>query len=380
MLTFAKQPYLQWPTQETMTVVWETSEPASSEVNVWDTARVHSGLDGRFRTLDDSARKITGHTPPDRIHRVTLTGLRPETTHHYRVRSVTATGETVESAVYPLKTAVNDDTPFSFGVTSEMGGSGTDAYNREVFEQMRMRRPDFLLLVGDAVNRGTHYDDWARYLFVPAEALLTHTPFYLVPGNHEENAEWFYRYVAYPDPKNYYAFRYGNTHFIGLDSTAIVVYDKSGPRLIERDGGFRPGAPQYEFLVNELASSTATWKIVFFHYPPYISADYQVDEMRALCPIMEAYGVDIVFNSHTIVYERSHPIRGDRLDLKNGITYVVAGGAGMRPQWFHHKKAWHTAFSLGTPHFLHVSVAGTRLELHAIDYEGRLFDMMVREK
>lgn len=380
MLSLAKLPYLQWPTKNAMTVMWETSEEASATVTVWDAERLHSGLDGRFQTVDASNRTFNSTEPPGPIHRINLTGLEPETTYHYQVRSTTPGGESVESEVYPLKTAVNDGTPFSFGVTSEMGGSGTDDYNREVFCQMRARRPDFALIVGDAVSRGKRYHDWQRYLFGPAQDLLTNTPFYLVPGNHEENASWFYQYVAFPEPKNYYAFDYGNTHFIGLDSTAIVTYDGPNPRLIDRDGGFRPGAPQYEFLVSELKRSTATWKIVFFHYPPYVSADFQVDEMRALCPVMEAYGVDLVLNSHTIVYERSHPIRDNRLDLKSGITYIVAGGAGMVPQWFHHKKAWHTAFSLGVPHFLHVSIAGTRLELQAIDYEGRLFDTLVREK
>ena len=80
----------------------------------------------------------------------------------------------------------------------------------------------------------------------------------------------------------------------------------------------------------------------------------------------------MVFNSHTIVYERSHPIRNNRLDMENGITYVVAGGAGAMQQCFHHTPAWHTAHAIGRPHFVQVSIAGTRLELQAIDNEGNL--------
>jgi 3',5'-cyclic AMP phosphodiesterase CpdA len=234
------------------------------------------------------------------------------------------------------------------------------------------------MVVGDAVCHGTRYEDWNRFFFHPAKDVLATTPFYLVPGNHEENAHWFYDLVAYPDPKNYYAFEYGNTQFIGLDSTAIVEYTEGKPRLIE--DSFVPGAPQYDLLVRTLEASNATWKIVFFHYPPYVSADYQVDEMRVLCPVMEKYGVDVVFNSHTIVYERSHPVRNNALDLKTGITYVVAGGAGARQQWFHHKRAWHTAHAIASPHFVQVSIAGNRIELQAIDYQGHLFDMAIIEK
>jgi len=46
------------------------------------------------------------------------------------------------------------------------------------------------------------------------------------------------------------------------------------------------------------------------------------------------------------------------------------------PQWFHHKPAWHTAFSLAVPHFVQVSIAGRSLELRAVDDEGRLFDLL----
>ena len=58
------------------------------------------------------------------------------------------------------------------------------------------------------------------------------------------------------------------------------------------------------------------------------------------------------------------------------MIYLVVGGAGACPQWFHHKRAWHTAQALAAPHFVQVVLAGTELELHAIDEEGRLFDTL----
>ena len=102
--------------------------------------------------------------------------------------------------------------------------------------------------------------------------------------------------------------------------------------------------------------------------------------MRALCPLFEAQGVDLVFNSHTIVYERSHPLREGRLDPEEGIVYIVAGGAGAKPDWFHPHRAWHTAQALAVPHFVQVIVAGTSLEVRAFDVEGRLFDTLTLSK
>ena len=39
-----------------------------------------------------------------------------------------------------------------------------------------------------------------------------------------------------------------------------------------------PGSPQHEFLVDDLKTAArATWKLVFFHYPPYVSGAFQVE-------------------------------------------------------------------------------------------------------
>ncbi|MBT4501706.1 MAG: metallophosphoesterase family protein [Gemmatimonadetes bacterium] len=372
MLSILKGPYLQWPTRNSITVMWETSEASTSTVTYRATRKVHSGLNGGFETLEETEKVVEDSTPCC-IHSVTLIGLESDSTYHYRVHSDNSQGDRVESAEHPLKTAVGVDRPFSFAVTSETGGYGDDEINRRVFGQIRRFRPEFLLVVGDAVRNGSQYEDWERWFFDPGRELFADTPFFLCPGNHEENASWFYEFVGYPEPKNFYSFDYGNVHFVALDSTRFVEYGKSGP--IPREE-FEPGSAQHDFLVDDLQGCKATWKIVFFHYPPYVSGDYQVEEMRALCPVLEEHGVDLVLNSHTIVYERSHPLRDGRLDAKDGIVYVVAGGAGAAPNWFHHKWAWHTAQALAVPHFVQVVIAGDTLELRAMDDEGRLFDTM----
>ena len=376
MPSIVKGPYLQWPTRDAITIMWETSSTASSAVSYWETEKQHSGLSGRFKTLA-SSEKIVEDGAKKCIHAMRLTGLEPETIYHYKVRSVDSRGKEVESAEYPLKTAVEPETPFSFAVTSETGGYGDDQINRRLFAQIGRWRPDFLLLVGDVVSHGLNYEDWGQWFFAPARELLYHTPFYLCLGNHEENAPFFYELVRFPKPRNYYSFDYGNVHFTALDSTALVDYKEGRPVSTE---ALRPGSPQWEFLVADLRQSQAQWKIVFFHYPPYVAGDFQVEEMRALCPVLEEHGVDRVFNSHTIVYERSHPLRNDRLDPDSGIIYIVAGGAGAKPDWLHHKRAWHTAQAVAVPHFLQVVAAGRRLEVHAFDVAGQLFDTFVLDK
>lgn len=141
-------------------------------------------------------------------------------------------------------------------------------------------------------------------------------------------------------------------------------------------GVMSPGNAQYDFLERELSTSNDRWKVVYFHYPPYVSGGYQVEDLRQLSPVFERYGVDLVINSHTIVYERSHPLTKGTVDYDNGIVYIVAGGAGAMPDWLLPKREWHTSQSLAVPHFLQVVVTMDRLEVRAIDDEGRLFDTM----
>jgi len=362
-----------------MTIMWETTCAASSKITYCETKRVHCGLNGRLETVEDSAKTVENDDPAE-IHAVTLNGLEADTTYQYRAASTDREGNVAESDEYPLKTAVRDDEPFSFAVTSETGGYSDAEVNTRVFGQVSRYRPEFLLIVGDSVARGQVYEEWEKTLFGPGRELLTNTPFYLCLGNHEECSPWFYKFVAYPEPKNYYSFDYGNAHFVALDCTSPLDYKEGVIVPTEPGQGFMPGSPQYEFLVDDLKATRATWKFVFFHYPPYVSGDYQVDEMRVLCPVLEEHGVDVVFNSHTIVYERSHPLRNGKVDFQSGVVYVVAGGAGARPQWFHHKRAWHTSQALAVPHFVQVVIAEDVLVLNAIDEVGRLFDTVTLTK
>ena len=57
-------------------------------------------------------------------------------------------------------------------------------------------------------------------------------------------------------------------------------------------------------------------------------------------PLFEKYGVDILFNSHAIVYEGSHHIKAGKLD-RNGVRYILTGGYGAFVHWF-----WDKVYSV----------------------------------
>ena len=111
-----------------------------------------------------------------------------------------------------------------------------------------------------------------------------------------------------------------------------------------------------------------------------MATDYQVDSMRSILPVLDEHNVNYVLTSHTIVYERSYPVRNGKINFDKGITYLEVGGAGEHHNWFNPKRSWHTAHALAVPHFVHFTVAGNRLEMKAIDFEGRVFDTIARRK
>lgn len=370
MLSIIKGPYLQMPTYDGITVLWETSMEALSHVYIYPVEL----LNNHFRSPVTIERPVRFYeSSPSRIHKIKVTGLERGTAYHYKI--VSAYGRhIVESPVNTFVTAVEPGTPFSFAVTAETGGYGDVELSSRVFSRIRKYRPDFLLLTGDLVHDGHKYEDWSKYFFTPASETLVNTPYYSCIGNNEHETEWFYKFNCFPEPQNYYSFEYGDVHFTCLDSSSMVDVDNQNTEKIQ------PGHEQYDFLVNDLQNVKEKWKVVFFHYPPYISADFEIPAMRALCPIFEKYGVHIVFNSHTIVYERSHPITNGRLDEEGGVNYIVCGGAGAYPEWFRPKREWHTAQALAVPHFVQAVVTPKTFRLAAIDDQGRQFDQLCLKK
>ncbi len=137
-----------------------------------------------------------------------------------------------------------------------------------------------------------------------------------------------------------------------------------GDVLIVVLGSTRPeSAEQIAFLDRTLASSTATWKIVAFHNPPYSAGSHGSDlaTREAFEGMFIEHGVDLVLSGHDHDYQRSVPI--------NGVTYVVSGGAArLRATG----QAEFTAFSASALHFVTLDVWSDRLVVTAFSRAGIL--------
>ena len=389
-----KGPYLQDAKQDSITIRWETDRPSAGEVIVYRTVFAHVPPHYGDPSLEKEI--VTGEplrffTSTGTFHSVTVTGLTAGCDYCYEA-ICTAGDDRITSGRQPFRTAPEKDSAISFVVTAENGGCGGHLlpYMDPIIELIRREHPDYLLSVGDITANGLEESSWKCCLFDPFRTLLTTTPFYPCVGNHEVDSSVvrpeeigfrysnYLKYFAFP---RFYSFDYGCAHFCVLDSPTMMqdIRFSDTDHYIPVPVDDFEHSEQYLFAQRDLAASQAKWKFVVFHFPAYTSSIFGHPDMQVFCPLFEKYGVDIVFNSHAIVYERSHPIRENTV-AKNGVRYILPGGYNDVSQWFRDKQNGFAAKIAGRPGYVHVSLTPYTLELQAIDYEGKLFDMLTLNK
>jgi acid phosphatase type 7 len=356
---FVINPYLQYPTQTSITVMWETAVPGDSVVEF--------GLSSTTLKKVEQAEEVA-------IHEVKLSGLESETKYVYRVSSTAPDGTTVTSPLYQFMTAVKPESAFSFAVIGDT--QKNPKMTAKVAKVMYDRRPHFVVHCGDVVDNGPDKAEWVHELFGPCADLFARAAVFPTIGNHEKNHAWYYRYFSLPDPEYRYRFRYGNADFFVVDSNKTL----------------KPESEQYKWLDRELADSTATWKFVYHHHPAWSSdADDYGDttkgptrlgdlNSRSLVTLYEKHRVDVVFNGHVHLYERTWPIRMGKVDRKNGIVYVTSGGGGGKLEEAGPIPTWFKAQLRVDFHCCYINVQGSHLEFQAFDHNGQLFDSFEREK
>lgn len=209
---------------------------------------------------------------------------------------------------------------------------------------------DVLLLLGDNVYPAGDPDQLPATVFDPFAPLFDQgTELLAILGNHDApNGDA--QVAALGMPGRWWSVELGDLLIVGLDSN-------------------EPDDPeQLAFLEGTLRSSTATWKIVAVHHPPY-SAGYQGSNKavrHAFSPLFERYGVQLVLSGHEHDYERSKPI--------NGVTYVVTGAAaGTRRTG----KADFTEVSFSWHSYVELGLYPDRLIGRVMNQDNRVADQWV---
>ena len=180
-------------------------------------------------------------------------------------------------------------------------------------------------------------------------------------GNHEyhsDGASGYARYfgAAAGDPKKaYYSYDLGAWHIIVLNSECDHV------------GGCDAASPQGKWLRQDLAASTTTCTLAYFHKPLFSSGGAHGDDplMKPLWDALYQAGAEIVINGHDHDYERFAPQDPDgKADNMRGIREFVVGSGG---------KNSHREFASSTRPNSEVRNSDTygvlKLALHAKGYD-----------
>lgn len=374
-LKFLIEPYLQFPTQTTINIMWETSQPGTSVVLYGEAGIVKYDAKTKKPIAPTLSERLEGAAGD--MHRIELSNLKPSTRYIYQVQTTTKEGSFLQSDFSTFMTSVRSDEAWSFTVVGDT--QRNPEITGRIAKQMWERRPHFVMHCGDVVDEGPDKNQWLYDLFQPSNMLFRRVAVLPTIGNHEKNDPNYYRYFSMPDPKYYYKFTYGNADFFAIDT--------NGSRNLSRDG------EQYLWLDKELAASKAAWKIVFHHHPAYSSddddfgyswygknGDGEPRVQRHLVELYEKHQVDLVFNGHVHVYERTWPVRQKKVDHQKGTIYITSGGGGGKLEDFTPTPHWFKAEQRSCYHYCYVTVHAGTLHFKAFDVEGRLFDAMTLDK
>jgi len=341
--------------------------------------------------------------------------------------------------------------PTTFAVLGDWGDTTNSGVNNGsvnanqagVDAQIAASGAQFAISTGDTAYPGgtqTSYGDLSQtgpnisaifgpsYWAKPGESI----PHFVVSGNHGLNSTFLtnwpqpatvaasggtYAMTPYPSidgtapanyPTSYYAFSTGGARFYLLDAswgnsntgdaTGGTCGSKCAMYQVDHDAHWTATSAEYQWLQHDLATHPGGLKFAFFHFPLYTNNSTEVGDpylqnipgsTGSLEQLLNAGGVQLVFNGHAHIYERNIATPG-------GVTSYVSGGGGAQAEpvsnctsadayavgWSYSKAKGSACGSAAVPagdsqvyHFLKVTVTGSTVAVAPTDATGHTFDV-----
>jgi hypothetical protein len=273
--------------------VAESVRQRSAVVSFRTAVRAHA-----FVVLRDGARVDAGGGVD---HVARLTRLAPGRRYPYTVE---ADGAVLAEGTF--RAAPARAGRFTFAVVGDFGsGNGNEAAVASLIESWH---PDFVLTTGDNAYPLGAAALLDRDIFGPYAAVLRSSAWFPALGNHDVQANGGkpeLRAFHSLGNERWYRFTWGNASVVVLDSTASVG----------------PHSPQLRFARRAFASGSC-FRFAAWHHPPWEPPGSSVSAglRRAIVPLVERGGVQVVFEGHLHAYARSRP--------HDGVLYVAVGTGG----------------------------------------------------
>lgn len=336
-----KGPYLIYPGDPTkMEVVWQFEEKTTSILE-W-------GVD----SASYSGYVTTNEYDTSHMHRNIITGLQPGTRYYYRI-SVADTFSDGNFITAPspdtadLNFFVYGDSRDGTAIQDQIAGQIVSTYETDPSAQT------FVVSTGDLVDDGDIEWMWDSQLFDPMytniRTMMSNMPYLPVMGNHEGTGVFFSRFFPMPFVKSeYWSFNYGPAHFA----------------MVNQYAPFEKGTDQYNWLKNDLETSTKTWKFIVMHMPAWSASENNLEVQLNIAPLAEQYGVSVVLAGHNHYYARAEV---------NGVYHITAGGGGA-PLYNPANHAPNVVKTSKTHGYVKFSIQSNSLTGIAYDLDGNIVD------
>ncbi len=253
----------------------------------------------------------------------------------------------------------------TFAIISDYGSADTN--EAKVSQMVRGWNPQFIITAGDNFHKtltpletmiGQYYR-WSFPNFFPAAGnhdITDPVNYYLNDVTYLTNFTDYFSWL--PGNRRYYTATKGEVQFFFFNSDfgGIASYCPNTRKVFEPHG-VDSNSIQGQWLKGELARSTAKFKIVVSHYPPYFSFPYDYDTttivncsgtpytlklkvdtlFKSLRMPYKSWGADMVLNGHTHCAEL--------LEVEGLKYYIQLSGGAPLGNWFAnrnpHSKFFH---------------------------------------
>jgi hypothetical protein len=374
--------------QSVYTYIGQVTE--TSALIAWGAAngRADNTIGRDSKPLGAAQVRIGGRTIPSDKNWLEVTGLQPDTAYPYEVE---IDGKRIGGST--VRTWPTRATRLTFFVIGDFGNASSGqravagAMTAEL--QRRMQSPDpvrFVLTVGDNIyadvnlgyfqrGSGDRDVDWADKFFEPYKRILEQVPFLPTLGNHDGNSsERRADLTTYLDnfffpgnrPARWYRFAFGGlADFFALDSTENSATGHTAPV-------FGPEHEQSTWLAQSLSESRATWKIPYFHHPPFNAGPGHGSSFAVLRHWVDMFAksaVKVVFTGHEHNYQFS-----ETNQTTGGARYIVSGAGGELRSGSIRLNMPRAQIAGYAParHFLVVEIDGTAMRITPIGPAGKI--------
>lgn len=281
-----------------------------------------------------------------------------------------------EQSVPTLRNAANSTTDVSANppllrlACSSDPHWGADTANAQartqILESIAQRRPDAFFMLGDTVETGNSAVQW-NFALSDLEALIPQVPLRPLMGNHDAlfGGQYLYRKAFWPAS---FKSDSGSPYYWSIDAGMATIVAVDLPWGTENFG-----SRQRAWLEKTLAAADPHKPLIVLSHSYFYASGYDdpvfgspwydhYQNIPALVPLFEKYGVDLVVSGHNHYQE---------LLAHNGVAYAIVGSMGGIPDPEPtYRSPWSQWIAVGVFGWLDIEVLPGRLVLVFRDERG----------